>query len=180
MIQKGAPTMKAVFLDRDGVINRNHKPVNKPRDLVLYPWVISSLRLLKSLDYRLFVVTNQGGISAGYFTEEALQKIHNKLDIETNHVIDEISHCPHIGNNCECRKPKPGMLNSLIKKHSIDPSASFMIGDRDVDIIAGQGAGLTTIAIGKKSHGADYRVDNLLEAANIISDLSTSNDKDRT
>jgi len=84
---------KAVFLDRDGVINENHKPVNTPEDLKLYPWVVSAIEKLKDAGYYVFVVTNQGGIELGYFTEEDLNLIHDKLirDMESiNNAIKEL------------------------------------------------------------------------------------------
>ncbi|QZY53832.1 D-glycero-alpha-D-manno-heptose-1,7-bisphosphate 7-phosphatase [Crassaminicella profunda] len=165
---------KAIFLDRDGVINDNKKPVNKPKDLIFYPWTIEALKILSKADFMLFIVTNQGGIEMGYFTENDLKAIHDEMmrifRLE-NIVIDDIAYCPHFKTKCECRKPSPGMLLSLAKNHHIDLNASYMIGDREMDITAGFEAGCTTIKIGKPCNHAHHTVDNLLEAANLIMDL---------
>lgn len=162
---------KAVFLDRDGVINDNYKPVNTPDDLKLYPWSAESILLLNQAGYYVFVVTNQGGIEMGYFKEKDLNEIHEKLIMEVNEhgaAIDEIDFCPHFKTKCECRKPLPGMINRLGKKHNIDLKNSFMVGDRDVDIEAGIKSGCKTIKIGKPYKKADYTVKNLKEAVNVI------------
>lgn len=162
---------KAIFLDRDGVINDNNKPVNTPDDLKLYPWSAESILKLNQCGYYVFVVTNQGGIEMGYFKEKDLNKIHEKLISEIQEHganIDEIDFCPHFKTGCECRKPLPGMINRLAKKHNIDLKNSFMVGDRDVDIEAGIKSGCKTIKIGKPYKHADYNVENLKEAVNAI------------
>lgn len=169
--------IKAIFLDRDGVLNDNARPVNKVTDLILYPWVSESLEVLSNLGYTLLVVTNQGGVSLGYLTEEELDKIHTELHTQTNNRIKEISYCPHIDNKNEYRKPNPGMINDFIKKYDIDPNQSFMIGDREADILAGYNAGVKTIKIGSPYYLADHNTNNLLEAAHLIKELSISNDK---
>lgn len=162
---------KAVFLDRDGVINDNYKPVNKPKDLKLYPWSAKSILHLNNAGYYVFVVTNQGGIEMGYFKEDDLNEIHMKLQKEIEKEganIDEIEFCPHFKTKCDCRKPSPGMLKKLAEKYNIDLKLSFMIGDRDVDIEAGIKARCRTIKIGKSYEKADYTAKNLLEAVKII------------
>ncbi|WP_432664102.1 HAD family hydrolase [Wukongibacter baidiensis] len=162
---------KAVFLDRDGVINDNYKPVNRPEDLKLYPWSAESILQLNQAGYYVFVVTNQGGIEMGYFNENDLKDIHEKLISEVKKhgaSIDEIDFCPHFKTKCECRKPSPGMLKRLAKKYDINLNYSFMVGDRDVDIEAGLKSGCKTIKIGKPYKKADYTVDNLREAVKVI------------
>lgn len=162
---------KAVFLDRDGVINDNKNPVNKPEDLIIYPWTYEAIRLLNDAGYYVFIVTNQGGIEMGYFKEKDLQNIHDKLlnEIAKNEAkIDEIAFCPHFKTKCNCRKPSAGMITDLAEKYNIDLNISFMVGDREVDIEAGIAAGCKTIKIGKKYKNADYTVNNLLDAAKTI------------
>src|SRR5690554_3014718 len=138
---------RAVFLDRDGVINDNKKPVNKPKDLLIFPWVASAIKSLNNAGFKVFVVTNQGGIELGYFKKEDLESIHrvmiDKLSTE-GAVIDDIIFCPHFKTKCECRKPASGMLLELAEKYNINLSKSYMIGDRDVDIISGKKAGCIT------------------------------------
>lgn len=162
---------KAVFLDRDGVINDNYKPVNTPNDLKLYPWSAESILQLNEAGYFVFVVTNQGGIEMGYFQEKDLDDIHRKLVSEVEKygaTINDIDFCPHFKTKCECRKPLPGMLNRLAEKYDIDFKNSFMVGDRDVDIEAGLKSGCKTIKIGKPYKKADYTVKNLKEAVKVI------------
>lgn len=162
---------KAVFLDRDGVINDNYKPVNRPEDLKLYPWSAKSILQLNQAGYYVFVVTNQGGIEMGYFNENDLNDIHEKLISEVKQhgaSIDEIDFCPHFKTKCECRKPSPGMIKRLAEKYDINLEYSFMVGDRNVDIEAGLKSGCKTIKIGKPYAKADHTVDNLLEAVKII------------
>lgn len=165
---------RAIFLDRDGVINDNKIPVNKPEDFVFFPWVFEALELLSKNNFILFVVTNQGGIEMGHFTEEDLESIHNEMLKklrEKNIKIHEVKYCPHFKTPCKCRKPLPGMLVDLSEKYTIDLSSSFMIGDREADVQAGNSAGCTTIKIGDESSLADYTVDNLLAAAKLIVNL---------
>ncbi len=162
---------RAVFLDRDGVINDNCKPVNTPEDLVLFPWTADSIKKLNKYGYDVFVVTNQGGIEMGYFKENDLKKIHEKMLNEislSGGVVKDINYCPHFKTKCQCRKPSPGMILDLSKKYNIDLSNSYMIGDRDVDIEAGKKAGCKTIKLGKPYNKADYTVKNLMEAVNLI------------
>jgi D-glycero-D-manno-heptose 1,7-bisphosphate phosphatase len=165
---------KAVFLDRDGVINDNKHPINHPDDLIFFPWTFEALRMLNELNLPLFIVTNQGGIEMGYFSERDLHRIHEKMlqELQSHGItIDDIAYCPHFRTKCECRKPAAGMLTALAEKHHIDLHSSYMVGDRDMDIQAGKRAGCISIKIGSPHGEADYCVDNLLEAAKLISSL---------
>jgi D-glycero-D-manno-heptose 1,7-bisphosphate phosphatase len=152
---------KAVFLDRDGVINQNEedgkvKYVNSPKDLQLIPGVADAIAIFREKGYLVFVVTNQGGIAAKFMKLETLHDIHQKMvnDLLTenrNAKIDDIVFCPHsTKGHCECRKPKPGMILSLAEKYNIDLSKSYMIGDRETDIQAGQLAGCKTFLVDKE------------------------------
>ena len=167
---------KAIFLDRDGVINDNMHPVNHPDDLIFYPWTLSALKKLNKINFPLFIVTNQGGIEMGYLSKADLHLIHEKMlkTFEDNGItIDDIAYCPHFRTKCNCRKPSDGMLIDLAKRHSINLEISYMIGDRSADIQAGNQAGCTSIKIGPYCAQADYRVDNLLEAAVLIHSLES-------
>ncbi|RCW51918.1 D-glycero-alpha-D-manno-heptose-1,7-bisphosphate 7-phosphatase [Paenibacillus prosopidis] len=145
--------MKAFFLDRDGVINESHN-VNRADDLVLLPGVPEAVRTLNELGYEAFVVTNQGGVGLGFLRKRDLDKIHRHMSRQIEEgggKLREIKACIHKPRQgCDCRKPKPGMLLELIERYDIDRSASFMVGDRDVDIGAGHAAGVKTIFIGEK------------------------------
>ncbi|MGM0873296.1 MAG: D-glycero-alpha-D-manno-heptose-1,7-bisphosphate 7-phosphatase [Bacillota bacterium] len=164
---------KAVFLDRDGVINevlsKRVKFVNKPEQMYLLEGVGEGIKLLNESGFLVFVVTNQGGIGLGYMKEAMLIKVHEKMknDIrEHGGEIDDIIYCPHKPHaGCVCRKPEPEMLHRLAEKHQVSLKDSYMVGDRDVDIFAGKQAGTKTILIGDEEGLADYRFSSLYEAA---------------
>ncbi|AGB41578.1 histidinol-phosphate phosphatase family protein [Halobacteroides halobius DSM 5150] len=167
---------KAVFLDRDGVINNFKKPVNTPQELELYPWTAKAIKKLNQSGYQVYIVTNQGGIECGYLSAKDLARIHQHLIItlkEDNAIIDDIEYCPHFKTKCECRKPNPGMILKLANKYNIDLDLSFMVGDRKSDIIAGQKAGCKTIKVGSKYPQADFSVENLAAAVDIILKVKT-------
>lgn len=162
---------KAVFLDRDGVLNDNRKPVNRPEDLTLFPWAAQAVSRLNSAGFLVFIVTNQGGIELGYITPAQLDVIHQHLlDLlqEQNAVIDDIAYCPHFHKRCNCRKPHPGMILELSAVHHVQLADSWMIGDRKEDIQAGNSAGCRTIKLGDPLPQAAYTCDNLAEAVEYI------------
>lgn len=148
---------KAVFLDRDGTINKfdENNQVSYPEDLELLPGVIEAIQKLNKANYKIIVVTNQPRIAFGELTERQLINIHIKLKEilrKNNAFIYEIDYCPHYpkpvnGNisfytkECNCRKPKPGLLLKNTKIHKIDLSKSYMIGDQPKDVEAGNAAG---------------------------------------
>jgi D-glycero-D-manno-heptose 1,7-bisphosphate phosphatase len=170
---------KAVFLDRDGVINEVKTErvtfVNRPDQFYFLEGVLEAIKLLTDSEFIIFVVTNQGGVGLGYLSHEQLQSIHDHMLKEIKRAggfIQEVSCCthkPHEG--CECRKPEAGMLLDLAKKHDIDIAQSYMVGDREVDIKAGRKAGCTTILLtDSPSHlyDADHMFPNLMDAAEFI------------
>ena len=161
---------KAVFLDRDGVINDNKKHVNKPSDLVIYDEAKEGMKRLYDAGYELFVVTNQGGIELGHVTREEMEMIHKKMleDLGSYCNITDIKYCPDFKRESECRKPKPGMILELAEKYNISLKDSWMVGDMDTDIEAGKRAGCKTVKIGKPNSLAESNVRNLNEAADKI------------
>lgn len=163
---------KAVFLDRDGVINDNQKPVNQPEDMVLFPGVGKALKQLRNAGYRIFVVTNQGGVGLGYMTKEDLDRVHGKMlqDIgRDGGEIDDIRCCIHQPRSgCACRKPEPGMIRELGELYDVDLAQSFTVGDRDFDIQAGRRAGTRTVFIGRRHPDADFAAPNLPAAVDLI------------
>ncbi|RYZ95776.1 MAG: HAD family hydrolase, partial [Sphingobacteriaceae bacterium] len=140
---------KAVFLDRDGVLNREMGDyVCKLEDF----HVLDNFEALKTLQdkgYLLIVATNQGGLAKGWYTEEILGQMHQHLrDVYHAHGVNftDFYYCPHhpeFTGDCDCRKPKPGLLLRGIEKYNIDPAQSYFIGDRDRDVEAGTLAGVT-------------------------------------
>ncbi|MCM8711683.1 HAD family hydrolase [Clostridium sp. SYSU_GA19001] len=162
---------KAIFLDRDGVINDNSKKhVNKPEDLIIYDGVKEALKKAYDNNYDLFIVTNQGGIEMGHLTEKQLEAIHDKMieELEPYCKFKEIKYCPDFNRESNCRKPKPGMILELAEKYDIDLKNSWMIGDMDTDIEAGIAAGCKTAKIGRLNENADVNGKNLYEVINKI------------
>jgi D-sedoheptulose 7-phosphate isomerase len=170
---------RAVFLDRDGVINRafvrDGKPLPPPtiQELEILPGVAEALRDLKQDGYKLLVVTNQPDVGRGTLSRQMLDEMHRQLS--TQLPLDDIFVCCHTDkDNCDCRKPLPGMLLEAARKHNIDLAASFMVGDRWRDIEAGYNAGCKTILIDygyserPPDHLPDVRVGSLREAADWI------------
>lgn len=142
---------RAVFIDRDGTINVNVGYIDHPDDFHMYPGVVEGIKLLKKKGYKIIVVTNQSGIGRGYFVEENLDDIHHKMnnELSTNGTtVDAIYYCPHHPDeNCDCRKPKTGLLEQAIKDLKINIKESFIIGDRMLDIEAGDKIGCKTVLV---------------------------------
>jgi D-sedoheptulose 7-phosphate isomerase len=180
----------AVFLDRDGVLNRavvrDGKPFPPPSDveeLELLPDVASSLRDLKAHGFSLFVITNQPDVARGTCTRESVEALHQTL--ASSLPIDDIFVCYHDDNDhCACRKPKPGLLFEAQRKHNIDLEGSFMVGDRWRDIDAGHSAGCKTILIDygyrerKSAQPPEATVRSLREAADWIISSSAKKSQD--
>ena len=143
---------KAVFLDRDGVINENRIDyVKNTNELKIFDFVGSAITELKSMGFLVVVVTNQSAINRGLTTEKLVNEIHDEIqkylkNYET--VIDRFYFCPHKPNEkCNCRKPRPGLLEKAILEIGIEPNKSWMIGDNDSDIRAGIEVGCQTIKL---------------------------------
>jgi len=138
--------MKAVFLDRDGVINVDKGYIYKIDDFEFKEDIFELLKFLQKKGFSLFIITNQSGIGRGYYTLKDFERLNNYMIEELkkkNINIKEVAFCPHHPNdNCECRKPKPGMILKLIEKYKIDIETSILIGDKMSDIQAGQNAGI--------------------------------------
>lgn len=134
---------KAMFLVHDGVINevltKRVNFVNTPNDFYLLKGVGESIKKLNESGYKVFVVTNQGGVGLGFMTETDLHNVHKRMekDLEAfGAYVDDIAYCPdkpHVESRC--RKPNPGMILDLADKHGSDLASSYMAGDRDPDIL---------------------------------------------
>jgi D-glycero-D-manno-heptose 1,7-bisphosphate phosphatase len=168
---------KAFFLDRDGVINDNPHPINRVGQFSFLPGALDAIRTLHEHGYKVFVVTNQGGVGLGFLKQEALDEIHRHMEEkikEAGGMLAEISACTHKPKEgCACRKPEPGMMLDLAERHHIDMNQSYMVGDFYTDVQAGHRAGLKTIYIGKenlegKSPQPDYIFDSLYEAVHSL------------
>ena len=142
---------KAIFLDRDGVINRDKNFVTSWEEFEFLPGISENIKKLNEANYLIIIVTNQSGIKRGLYGEETLKQIHENMKTmlkENGAYINDIFYCPHYAkDNCDCRKPKPGMILNAAKKHNIDLNQSWMIGDSERDIEAGKRAGCKTVMI---------------------------------
>jgi D-glycero-D-manno-heptose 1,7-bisphosphate phosphatase len=181
-----------IFLDRDGTINEDVDYLSSPLALQLIPGSAEAIRKANELGVKVFVVTNQSGIARGILTEAQLGEVHERLREllrETGARIDAFYYCPHhaeLGTSpyrmeCDCRKPKTGMLRQAAAEFDIDLKKSFMIGDKMIDVQTGVNAGTTTILVltgyGKKELALcrdgrlhpDHVAENLLEAVQHVS-----------
>jgi D-glycero-D-manno-heptose 1,7-bisphosphate phosphatase len=174
---------KAVFLDRDGVINR--KPpegeyVTRWEDLELLPGVAEAIAVLVKAGFLVIVISNQRCVAKGLLTVSELESIHQRMcdKLATGGaVITDVYYCPHdIQPPCDCRKPSPGMLFTAVRDHEVDLAGSWMVGDSDTDVEAGKKAGCRTariLKIGEVARGgADVFAQSLLDAVRQILPLT--------
>lgn len=172
--------MRAIFLDRDGVVNRKAAEggcVKSWEDFSFIPGSRDALKSFRENGFLTIIVTNQRCVARRMISEEGIITIHWKMlrEVrETGGGIDAVYFCPHdIEDNCRCRKPRPGMLvkacgDFLEKGIVIDREKSFIIGGSDADIFAGKSFGVRTIKIGGSKGTADYISPSLIEAALLI------------
>ncbi len=143
---------KTVFLDRDGVINKNLDDYVKTiEELEIFPFVSKAIKNLNEMNFKVIVITNQSAINRGIITHQKIREIHQNIQNhlrKNNAFIDAFYYCPHRPNeNCFCRKPKSGLLTQAIQEFLVDVDKSWMIGDNESDIIAGKNIGTKTIKI---------------------------------
>mgnify|MGYP004522075485 CR=1 FL=1 len=168
---------KAIFLDRDGTINKYVGFLREAEQFELLDGVSEAIKKINQSGYLAVVVTNQPVIARGEVTYDKLQEIHNKMETllgKDGAYLDGIYFCPHhpdsgfegeikeLKIDCNCRKPKPGMLIKAAEDLNIDLSMSWMIGDGKSDILAGKNAGCKTALIGEGDYGQDITVDSIL------------------
>ena len=167
---------KAIFFDRDGVVNVNNEYVYKVSDFVYMSGFVEFFRTIKERGFLAFVVTNQSGINRGFYSEcdfEILSDfMQNDLAQKTGFCFDKIYHCPHLpSENCLCRKPKIGMIQNALKDFPIDLGESFLIGDNESDIECAINAGIKTqilLTKAQKISKATHIIDNFQKAHSII------------
>jgi D-glycero-D-manno-heptose 1,7-bisphosphate phosphatase len=180
----------AVFIDRDGTISEEVGYVNHPSRFRVFPYSAEAIRILNSNGWLAIVITNQAGVARGYFSEEMIASVHDRLknDLE-NAQLDAIYYCAHhptVGEppyrfDCDCRKPKTGLIDCAVKDFEIDMEASWMIGDRYSDVELARNAGLHSAFVlsgyGRGEwehqkhvwkHQPDVVCENLLEAVKTI------------
>ncbi len=142
---------KAVFLDRDGTINVDTGYVYKKEDLQLLPGVLDALHIFQNAGYLLIIVTNQSGVGRGFYTLDDVNRFNESLSLllrENDILLSDFYVCPHSPeDNCKCRKPSPYLLNKAMEEYDVDAQASFMFGDKDSDLKAGQNAGIPSYLV---------------------------------
>jgi len=144
---------KAIFLDRDGIINRERGDYTyKIKDFVINDGVIDTLKTLSNYGYLLIIISNQGGISKNIYSKNDVDKLHQYLlfELEKHNInITEIYYCPHHSDNekCLCRKPEALLFEKAIARYNINISQSYMIGDSKRDVIAAEKVGIKGIKI---------------------------------
>lgn len=136
---------KAIFLDRDGTINVDVDYLHEPAKLKFVDGAVEALALLKAQGYRLIVISNQSGIGRGYFGAREVELLHgymNHILQKHNAAIDAFYYCPHVEQDkCTCRKPQTGLIDRAVAEWNIDLSCSYMVGDREADIMTAVNAG---------------------------------------
>ena len=151
--------MKVIFLDRDGVINKEVKYLYKSGDFDFIDGTFETCKQLQAYGYQLIIITNQSGISRGYYSEKDFKSL-TKWMLENFskqgvNILD-VFFCPHGPNSsCECRKPKPGMLLTAQEKYNINMENSWMIGDKEEDLIAAKKAGVNNTILVRSGHTID-------------------------
>ena len=178
---------KAIFLDRDGTINKYVGFVRKPEEFDLIDGVSDVIKQLNNQGYLVIVITNQPVIARGEVTVDGLEEIHNKMETmlgKDGAYVDAIYYCPHhphkgfsgevpeLKMECECRKPKPGLLLKAAQDYNIDLEKSWMIGDSENDILAGKNAGCKTALISSDNinYGQDRTLLNLSDILSVLND----------
>jgi D-glycero-D-manno-heptose 1,7-bisphosphate phosphatase len=183
---------RAVFIDRDGTISEEVGYVNHPSRYRVFPYAAEAIRQLREAGWLAILVTNQAGVARGYFTEDVITAVHTLLAAELERGgarLDAIYYCPHhpsVGEppyraDCDCRKPRPGLIRRAAANLDIDLAASWMIGDRYSDtelarnagtraalVLSGYGRGEWEYQRAAWRHQPDLVAENLLEAVRTI------------
>lgn len=152
--------MRAVFLDRDGVINENRTDhVKSWQEFIFLPGTLPALRWLNLAGFHVFVITNQAIVGRNIVSAQTIEGIHAEMLVQVAHHgghIHDIRYCPHDSDvECECRKPRPGMLRDLTARWGIQPSRSYLVGDAWTDIAAGRSMGIRSILV-RTGRGAQH------------------------
>lgn len=170
--------MKALFLDRDGIINIDPPDgdyVMKDEDFVFQEGLFAPLAVLQARGFKFFVISNQRCLAKGLLSQEGLEKLHNKMRTgfaDHGLRIEGIYICPHEEGLCDCRKPKPGLIEQACKDFDIDLTSSYLLGNRERDILAGLAANVATnILFDPSGNYEDKTSDYLIHDFNQLLDI---------
>ena len=173
--------IKTIFLDRDGVINKEVNYLHKVDDFEFIGGIFDACLHFQSLSYKIIIITNQSGISRGYYSHRDYQKVTqwmlDQFQYKNINILD-VFHCPHGPNStCDCRKPKPGMFLKAKDKHNTDMGKSWLIGDNEIDVIAANEAGIENTILVRSGHRMDeskskakFMLDSIQQANQIITE----------
>jgi D-glycero-D-manno-heptose 1,7-bisphosphate phosphatase len=163
---------RAVFVDRDGVINVDKGYVHKVEDLEILDGVVEAIRLLKTEGFEIIVVTNQSGVARGFYREHEVRDFHEEMQrilAKDDAALDAYYYCPHhpegsvteYRRTCACRKPAPGMVQQAIEDFNLDPAVCYVVGDEMRDLEAGRCAGCRAgfLVSGSDKDGVDVQGD---------------------
>jgi D-glycero-D-manno-heptose 1,7-bisphosphate phosphatase len=183
---------RAVFIDRDGTISEEVGYINHLSRFRVFPYSAPAIRVLNESGWLAIVVTNQAGVARGYFSEEMIRSVHEQLkrNMESDGArLDAIYYCAHhpsLGEppyrfDCDCRKPRPGLISSAVAEFDIDAAQSWMVGDRYSDVELARNAGVNSAFVmsgygrgewehqrNRWRHQPDLKAENLLEAVEAI------------
>ena len=171
--------IKTIFLDRDGVINKEVNYLSKIDDFEFIEGIFDTCLYFQKLGYQIIIITNQSGIARGYYSEDDYQLISKwmlKQFKENGITILDIFHCPHgPDSTCDCRKPQPGLLLKAKSKHNVDMQKSWMIGDKERDIQAANAAGIQNTILVRSGHiidedssSAEFFLDSIQQSQEVI------------
>ena len=171
--------IKTIFLDRDGVINKEVGYLHKIENFKFINGVFSACAHFQKLGYKIIIISNQSGISRGYFNENDYQALTSwmlKQFKKNDIIILDVYHCPHgPKSTCSCRKPKPGMLEKANRTHNIDFNNSWLIGDKETDIQVAYAVGIENTILVRSGHlinedssKALYIIDSIKESTTLI------------
>ena len=165
--------MKAFFFDRDGIINQERGTYTyQLQDFIILPHVLDVLLCLKNLNFKLIIITNQAGISKGFYTKYEMNACHDFLQKKSNYIIDDFYYAPLHPEVSESlsRKPDSLLFEKAIAKYDLSVGESYMIGDKERDLIPARKLGISTIILGNNvvTEYADYSVKDISEVLKVI------------
>jgi len=173
---KGTKIRRTVLLDRDETLNFDPGYINDPDQIILKPGVVEGLLLLRDAGFTFFILTNQSGVGRGLITPEQLEAVHERLrnELEAHKIhIEKFYVCPHTDiDNCDCRKPKSGLVDRVFSDNDLDGEHCYLVGDRLRDIIPGEERGIPGILVYRKPDTSAELPSNLILVASDLKEAA--------